>query len=333
MKARTFGTCLLGFAALILSASPPSRAEEIGADIRSITVLPSVDGTGLDSAQALQQRIGEYLYSTRQFVVQYSAYSLPGFTAKDLVNTFERLDSQLIIFAYVEQERFSAFLFDSSRPQEFIASSIPFGDVSEQAPLTQQRILDTFPAAFQDLMARFNAGQYQLLPGAQVGQGQQVADERIIVRELFRQLTSLEDSPYSLGANVGFARMAASSISASTVSLSVYGGLRISEKMRLEAGLDLFSYVFPHVDLRYRLPFFEEKYVKLSALGSVGMVMGILAEHRGFPASNIPSGGTFFGPGFSVEIPLAGVSIRGDLRFYLGSGTLLFGSYGMSYSL
>lgn len=309
-----------------------SRAEEIGADIRSITVLPPVDGTGLDSAQALQQRIGEYLYSTRQFVVQYSAYSLPGFTAKDLVNTFERLDSQLIIFAYVEQERFSAFLFDSSRPQEFIASSLPFGEVTAEAPLSLQRVMDTFPAVFQDLMARFLAQQYQLLPGAQQLQGQQVADERVIVRELYRQLASLEESPYSMGANVGFARMAAQSTSASVVALNIYGGYHLSEKITLELGIDLFAYLFPHFDLRYQLPFLEEKYVKVSAIGSVGMIMGTLAEHRGFAASNIP-GGTFFGPGFSIEIPLAGLSIRGDLRFYFGSGTLLFGSYGMSYAL
>ena len=80
---------------LILGAffTSPARGEEIGADIRSITVLPPADVTGLNVVTPLQQHIGEYLYGTRQYVVQYSAYSIPGFTAKDLQQTFEILDS------------------------------------------------------------------------------------------------------------------------------------------------------------------------------------------------------------------------------------------------
>ncbi|MEZ4751537.1 MAG: hypothetical protein R3B54_13240 [Bdellovibrionota bacterium] len=308
------------------------RGEEIGADIRSITVLPPADVTGLNVVTPFQQHIGEYLYGTRQYVVQYSAYSIPGFTAKDLQQTFERLDSQLILYSYVEPQRLSLFLFDSNRPQEFVTASVPYA-ATDTTVLTQQLILNTFPAAFDALMNAFYQGQYQPLPGAQVAENKYAGDEKGLTRELFRELASMKSSSTYAGANFGIARMAANGAAGSTVNLSVYAGYSLNTDIALQLTLDVFTHLMPSARINYKLPFFSDKLVSLHANFGAGMILGTVAEHRGFPSQNLTTGGILFGPGLGLYIPLAGADVRLDFRFLLGSGSVFLGTYGLTYYL
>lgn len=312
--------------------SPEVYAEEIGADIRSITVLPPADVTGLNIVTPLQQHIGEYLYGTRQYVVQYSAYSIPGFTAKDLQQTFERLDSQLILYSYVEPQRLSLFLFDSNRPQEFVTASVPYS-ASDTTVLTQEIILNTFPAGFDALMNAFYQGQYQPLPGAQVADNKYAGDEKGLTRELFRELASMKSSSTYAGANFGIARMAANGAAGSTVNLSLYAGYALNTDMELQLTLDVFTHLMPSARLNYKLPFFTEKLLSIHASFGAGMILGPVAEHRGFPSQNLQTGGMLFGPGLGLYIPLAGADVRLDFRFLLGSGSVFLGTYGLTYYL
>ncbi len=300
--------------------------------IRSITIIPPTDGTGLNISRDLQQHIGEYLYNSRQYVVQYSAHSLSGFTARDLSQTFERLDSQLILFPYVEKGRFSLFLFDSYRPQEFITASVPFAEVSEKNPLSKQIVYAYFPKVYAALINSFSRGQYQVLPGGKTEGPQTPVDDKELTRKQFRALSSLYESNTYGAANVGIVRMANAGVAGSTVNLSLYIGHRFSESMAIEGGADFFSYFFPNARLRYKLPFFANRYPMIDLTIGAGMNLGEIATQKGFPSGTLSSG-PLFGPGLSVRVPLGGAQLVCDLRFYMGSGSLFFGTYGLAYPL
>lgn len=301
---------------------------------RSLTILPTTDLSGYGLAEPLQYALGQLYQSTGAFQAQLSGYQLTGFTRDDISRAIQTVQTENISFAYMEKQRISVFFFDHSHPGEFIVAYRLLTD-PPGGQMTSEFVETRFRECVGEVLNNFQSNQYQPLPGdggAQAAQDEEARQRAEEARKLFREIASLEERTWYLGANIGMARFSANSVSASTVNFGGYGGARFNKEFSGELGLDLFSYALLHGDVRYALPL-AEKYVNLSATVGLARFMGTLTENRGFSSRNIPKGSTVFGPGLGFEVPLLGATLRGDVRFYLGSTTVLLGTYGVVVNL
>lgn len=135
-----------------------------------------------------------------------------------------------------------------------------------------------------------------------------------------------------VGANIGMARFSARGATASTVSLGGYLGVKLVERLRLEAGADVFSYLMLHGDMRYQLPL-GERYVSLSIGIGLNHITSVVTQNRGFNPTFLRTGQLLYGPSLSFDVPLLGASVRGDIRVLFGEATILMGTYGLAYAL
>jgi outer membrane protein assembly factor BamA len=135
------------------------------------------------------------------------------------------------------------------------------------------------------------------------------------------------------------ARLSNRQDNASTVVFGVSLGHQFSPQWGAEAGLSVSSYLIGSAGARYYIPFME-KVVKLSLGFDLASVLGTVSQNSTFNSDpkfsyspNIRAGSILAGPGVFFDIPLLGAALRGDLRFYTGSSTVLVGTYGFIYYL
>jgi hypothetical protein len=250
------------------------------------------------------------------------------------------LKAELLTFMYFEKERLSLFLFDNIEPNKFLVVSEMLTDApGGQADTTFIEM--KFRAAFAKLLDDFNNKRFQALPDTSSTQEthvtltpeQEEAERRVSQsRMLFRELSALQDRMFYFGGSIGMARAAANDLSSSTVQFGAHAGAHLETRFDLETGIDFFSYSIIRGDLRYNIPI-KQKFIHASTGISVGRVLSRVTRGTGGVSPNFPPGQLVFGPTVSFNIPLLGTSIRGELKFYLGGGSVLMGSYGFSYSL
>lgn len=304
-----------------------------GGATRSLTILPTTDLAGYGLGEPLQYALGQLYQSTGAFQVQLSSYQLPGFGKEEIGRTMQGVQTQAFSFAYMEKQRISVFLFDSSHPNEFIVSYRLLSD-PPGGQLTSEFVETRFRECVSEALNFYQTAQYQPLPGGgeSGGDTEENRAKAVEARKLFREIAALEERKFYIGGNVGMARFSSETTSASTVNFGGYFGSRLGDRFSGELGVDLFSYCLLHGDVRYSLPI-AEKYVSLSATAGIARFMGTLTENKGFSQRNIRAGQMVFGPGFGFEVPLLGATLRGDVRLYTGSATVLLGSYGVIINL
>jgi hypothetical protein len=301
---------------------------------RTLGVLPTSDTSEMGIAEALQTALGQLAQESGLFTVEMSNQSLTGFTKADVTRGFQAVKTECMAFVYMERARVSVFLFDSLRPGEFILAF----EMLSPAQMNSQYIESQFRSAWSDAIKNYTESQFQPLPGSAAPEDpQKLAEEEgsykaAQARKLFRELAALEERNLYAGAAIGMARFAAKDSSASTVNFGGTLGARLGEKVFGELGLDVFSYCLLNLSGRFNLPV-AEKYLSVSLSLGLSRVMGAVTNNRGFKSTNIRTGSFLAGPGFSFDIPLLGANLRGDLRFYVGSATVLLGTYGIVYAL
>jgi hypothetical protein len=302
---------------------------------RTLVVLPTTDTTDLGLAKPLQNALAILSQDSGLFTTKLSEEALPGFTKSDIAAAFNRINSELLTFVYMEIGRVSIFLFDSTRAGEFVLAFEMLTPPGEN--LTNSYVEEKFRSAWNSVIAQYMAGTYQPLPGAApneklMAQTEEQHYKALEAKRLFRELASLEEHNYYAGANIGMVRFSAEGTSASTVNFGGLVGTKLSRHFYSELGFDIFSYFVPHVDLRYTLPL-EERHVFLSTSLSIATIMGEVTQNRGASSTTLKNGDLLYGPGFSFDIPLLGVNLRGDLRLYFGKATVFLGTYGIVYAL
>lgn len=327
---------LIALGLLFYCAASYSEAD---ADI-AVTILPTNDSSGLGLGEPLQYALGQLLQETGALKVQLSGYTIPGFTRDEVVQAFNVVQSDLISFIYMEKERISTFLFLKDHPKQFIVAYRGFAD-SPDGQITSDLIEMKLRETVNEVLASYNAGNFQPLPASDSSnvalgdeEHRQRADE---ARILFRELTSLEEKKWYVGANVGMARYSetrlATPVANSTVNFGVMGGRKINERFSVEAGLDIFTFAYLHSDVRYRLPFLE-KYADISLSGGLGTVLTSVTENKNATSTNTSIAGSFLlGPGVGFDVPLLGAVVRGEVRYYIGSTSILVGAYGVVVAL
>lgn len=306
----------------------------------SLTVLPTSDTSELGLAEPLQYALGQVLQSTGVLKVQLSGYSLNGFTPQDVSKGFDVLQSDLMSFTYMEKTRLSVFLFARTRPSQFIVSYRMLDD-APGGQLTSEFIETRFREAVNEVLTNYNQANFQSLPGAENttvalddSEQRQRAEE---ARILFRELASLENKKWYMGAHIGMARYsqattATQTMANSTVNFGGYGGAKLGQRMAFEAGANVFSYLLLHGDLRYHIPLLE-KYVDISVTGGVGRFMAAVTENRTQTSNVSLVGSMVFGPGLAFDVPLLGATVRGEAKYYFGTSSVLVGSYGVVIAL
>jgi hypothetical protein len=312
--------------------------------LRSLAVLPSIDQSGIFGT-SLQYALGSlFQQMPESFAVQLSAYNLPAFTPEEIAKAHQLVNAEILVMVYLEhgagepQGNLSLYLFDSLHPNDFIVIARNLvGQAGNTDPMNPQYVEYEFKTGYTELINAFTQGLFQPLPGTESQQA--VAEEEDGVekrtedaKRLFRELTALEEKKYYFGADVGMARFAGTGGADSNVNFGVFAGMRIPERTRVELGVDVFSYALIHMDGRYVLPI-AEKFVSLTASLSVGRIMGTGLGNSEFNTSTLDAGQIVVGPGISFDIPLLGTSLRGELKLYFGGGSILFGTYGVSYSI
>lgn len=305
-----------------------------GAGQRTIAILNSTDASGMNISGPLQQALSRMFEDTRAFRPQVVNSALPGFTPKDIDEAFKKFGSEVISFAYLEKNRISVFLFDSIRSGQFIVSTQPLA-TNTGTKLSQVVIETQYRRAFNTLMENYNVGKFQAMPQAQTAQnqvetGKEAEGDKL--RTLYEEFNEISETPTYIGASLGMARYSASSNAASTVSVGALIGTRLTPRFRLEAGGHLFSYLLLETGFKYQFPL-QTKYLSLFIGGSAAYVMTAMYTARGLDTPTLPVGGFIFGPGLGFEVPLLGASIRGEIRWLLGSANVILGTYGVVYSL
>jgi hypothetical protein len=306
---------------------------------RTLSVLPSTDTSGLNLAGPLQNALGRLFQQAGGVNVQLSSMPLTGFTTQDVRRLHETLGSDLLSLVYLEKTRIALFLFDKNHPNEFVVATQPMTDGNGNPVLTSNWIEHQFRAAFIQLVTDYSKGKMQSLPGTKVDSERLAEEQSDEVkrrieesRRLFRELASLEDKPFYLGTSIGIARFGGGDGTASTVNLGALAGYKFSPRIRGEAGIDFFNYAMFHLDGKYELVS-SQRYLSMSFSLGLARVLSHFSDNALKDTANLSTGAMLFGPGFSMEIPLLGTSIRGDFRLYVGGGSILMGSYGLAYPL
>ncbi|MFM8312666.1 MAG: hypothetical protein ACKOA8_00100 [Deltaproteobacteria bacterium] len=311
-----------------------------------LAILNSMDKTELSLGQSLQEALGKAAANTNLFQTYYANYTLSGFGDAEIQADFKKVGSDLMSYVYLENSRLSIFLFDAGHPKEFIVSSQKF-TTPDGATVSSEEIQLAFRTAFQEVISSYVAKEYQGLPGAQP-EPKTIAEEESYdtqfvaadVKKLYRELASLNDRPFYVGANVGMSRFETLSSSttsgksyASTVNIGGLLGYRFYGPFSAELGADFFTHFMLHSEIRSQIPL-GQKYIKLSASFGGARFMSQPTENLGYAGTNkIPQGTLVYGPGLGIEIPLLGVNIRAEGRYYLGATTVFLGTYGIVYSL
>jgi len=309
-----------------------------------LAILPSTDTSSYRLGAPLQNALGILFKQQNQFEVLVSKNELAGFSPQDIKSSMTIEGSELLSFVLLEQARISIFLFDSSHPAEYLYSSQVFSD-SPTTKVDTPQIEKRFREAFTQVMAAHKQAQYQPLPGTKQQStnlsSNKFSDPRIAEesRTLFRELSSQLESPFSIGAQIGMARFSSQGTTSSTVAFGLMGNYQLSPRVLLEAGANVSHYLMIQGGPRYVLPL-NEKVVKFSVGLDIANVVTPVTQNLGYVSSSfsydnppIARGSLFFGPSLFFEIPLLGASLRGDLRFYTGSGTILMGTYGFVYNI
>lgn len=314
---------------------------------RALTVLRTTDTTDSGMGEALQYAIARWFQTTPQFKVSVSPESLPGFDYESLDRFYKGLESEILAFVYVENQRITLFLFDSRRPGLFLTSSQPlfFGDAKRP---TNSSLNQRAHSIWREITAKYEAGSFQPVPKSKTAdetpEDPELAYELSIrkyrdSKRLFGELSRERDfSLLYLGASVGMVRFGSAdaaglSRSSSTVNVGAFVGTRLWRKLSVEAGLNVFTFLLARGDLTYRFPLVD-RFLTVGVSAGGGKLLGLVAETDGFDNREFLRGGTLFGPGICFDIPLLGAIIRGDLKWYFASGkSILLASYGVSYSL
>jgi hypothetical protein len=315
-----------------------AAAPNATARVRTLAVLPVTDTSNLNMATYLQALEVNLFQQAQYFQIQTVNFALPGFTEVDVGRAFKTVNTELMSLVYLEAERVSIFLFDSTRPKEFIVGSQPLADPMLGNQVTPQVADYKARLVFNDVLANYFKGAFQSLPGAKTDPTlsarapddprQRAAESR----RLFRELAALDTSKYYMGASLGMARFAGGPSSSSNVNFGAFGGMITSERTRVEFGLDFFSYALAHLDGKYTIPL-AEKYVSINLSLGIGRILGVIAGPRFADEAALKNGQFAFGPGVSFNVPLLGASVRGEMKLYFGGGSIFLGSYGISYSL
>ncbi len=231
-------------------------------DAKTMVVTSTTDTSGMNMARTAQFGLARLYEDTKFFSVKMSGYTFPGFSETDISRSFESLASRMASFAYIERERVAVFLFDSSRPKEFIVASEPL--IASTRQISQDVIEEKIVTAFRHVMSDYREGHFQPLPGTQVDtealKDEEDTERRQRSREsrkLFRELASIEEGPLYLGANLGMARFSAYAAAASTINVGAHlPAPTFYERFHLEAGVKLaqlralatleLKYVVPH---------------------------------------------------------------------------------------
>lgn len=310
-----------------------------------LAILNTMDKTELGLGQSLQEALGRAAANTNLFQTYYANYTLTGFGQDEIEADFKKVGSDLMTYIYFEDTRLSIFFFDARHPKEFIVSSQKFV-TPEGANVTTEEVQLAFRTAFQEVISSYVAKEYQALPGSQI-EKKSVAelenyDTQFVaadVKKLYREFASISEKPFYAGASVGMSRFEtlSNTISgktyASTVNIGAVLGYRFMSPLSVELGADFFTHFLLHTDLRSQIPL-GQKYVKLSLSLGAARFMSQPTDNLGYTGVNpIPQGTIVYGPGIGFEIPLLGLNIRAEGRYYLGSTTVFLGSYGIVYSL
>lgn len=304
---------------------------------RSLSVLPSSDSSTFNLGPSLQYALSTLFQQTNYYNVQMGSYALAGFTEAEVTQAYRTVGTEIMTFVYLEPERISIYLFDMVRPREFIAVSQQLVDPMVGNEITPQVIEYKFRAAYEQLMQQYFQGQFQPLPGTQTDQvaANNPDDPKVRAeqsRKLFRELAALQEGDVYIGGQMGMARFAGGEGSSSSVLFGAFIGMRASEKIKVELGGTFFNYALLQLDGKYKIPF-AEKYVSLAASLGAATVVGSVVQPLNVPTAVLESGAFFAGPGISFEVPLLGATVRGEMKFYFGSGTILQGSYAICYTL
>ncbi|NBX69307.1 MAG: hypothetical protein EBR01_10145 [Proteobacteria bacterium] len=345
MKATFFKTMfnklLLGFA-LTFFCSVSCLAED--ATVNKLAILNTTDQTDLGLKKTMQEGLAKAAANTNLFQTYLANYSITGFSEKDIVNDFKKVGADLMSYVYLESSRLSIFLFDASHPKEYIVSSQNF-PTPEGGVVSGAEIQYAFKIAFEEVISSYVSKEYQYLPGSKQ-ESEYLADQESFdtqfsvaeVKRLYREMASLTQKPFYVGANVGMSRFETLSGSttktyASTVNIGALMGYRLFNPFSVELGADLFTHFLLHSEIRAQIPI-GQKYVGLSLSAGAARFMTQPTENLGYAGTNrIVQGTMVFGPGIGIEIPLLGLNIRAEGRFYTGTTSVFLGSYGIVYSL
>ncbi len=313
-------------------------AKELGR--RSVIILPSTDSSGLNLAVPLQYALAQLFQQAENFDVQISTYVLPGYTTDDVKSARDYLKSDLMSFLYFEKERLSVFLFDNKEPNSFIVITEPLTG-APGGRLDNTFIETKFRAAFNKVLEDHTNRKFQPLPSSggtsersEVATAEGTEADRKVNRSrmLFRELASIQDRPIYLGGSIGMARASAESVSSSTVHFGGHLGYHIGRRYDVEFGFDFFNHSMVRGDFRYHFSL-PQRFMIVSAGLSVGKILSRVTRSLSGSSPTFEAGQMIFGPTASFNIPLLGTSIRGELRCYLGGGSIITGTYGISYSL
>ena len=317
-----------GSSALVLASSASNE---------NTAVLPSIDQSQLNFAAPLQKGLVRLLNDSRKFKGYLSNRSLASFKPEVIQSILDGEQVNSISFALLEPTRISVFFFHRNRPKEFIAQSELFSQPKE--------LEEKFKIVVQNVLNAVEQEQYSFLPGQKDGdvnakhsvyKSPKLESE---TRQLFREFSSISDSPFSLGTQIGMARFSAGTASTSTVIFGLSAGYQLDPNFSLEVGGSVSSYVLGNAGIRYSIPV-AEKVVRFSLGLDVATVMANLTRNNtdntyfnSYFAPEIKSGTVLLGPGFFFDIPLLGATMRGDLRFYSGSTSIFIGTYGFVFYL
>ncbi len=309
-----------------------------------LAILNTTDKTELGLHQSLQEGLAKAAANTNLFQTYIANYSLTGFSETEILNDFKKVASDLMSYVYLENSRLSIFLFDSGHAKEFIVSSQNFS-TPEGGSVTSEEIQLAFKTAFQEIISSYVAKEYQYLPGSQQNTNSLAEQESFDtqfsvgeVKRLYRELSSLTQKPLYLGANVGMSRFetlsgTSTKTYASTVNIGALIGYRLLNSLSAELGADMFTHFMLHTELRAQIPI-GQKYITLSISAGAARFMTQPTENLGYSGTNkITQGTMVFGPGIGFEIPLLGLNIRAEARYYTGSTSVFLGTYGIVYSL
>lgn len=320
------------------TASAPQPTTPGATPPKLMVVLPTSDTSGLNLGNSLQYALVSLSQQDPRFKVQMGSYALSSFNAQEIANAHQVLSSQVLSLCYLERDRVTLYLFDVSRPKELILSSQALNDQAAGQPLNASYVEYKFRNAYNQLMAAYSQELFQPLPANETPSAvsseepEDVGRRAEEARRLYLELAAMEEKRYYVGANIGMARFAGAVGSSSNISFGGFGGMSVSSRTRLELGIDLFSYAMIHAEARYSLPL-SHRLVTLQASLGLAKIVGSGFGNTQFDTTQLNPGGILLGPGLSFNIPLLGTSLRGDLRFYLGSGSVFMGSYGVSYSI
>lgn len=317
-------------------AGTEARAQDRVEPVK-IAVLPSTDSSTYNLGTSLQQALLKLYRKNGTYQPTLSAEPLEGFTPAEISRAMLDQNVSSLTFVLLEQERVSVFLFDKNHPSQFIVSS---------KNLTEGSVETNFRAAFEETILFHKNERYQELPGAKSDKltssfkfskpDPRIAEES---RLLFRELSAQTDSSVYVGAQLGMSRFGNQGTSSSTVTFGLTGGYQIAPRISVEGGLSASTYLMGSIGGRYALPF-KEEFVKFSIGLDVASVLASITQNTGYGSPNLTynspplnRGAFFVGPGIFFDIPLLGATLRGDLRFYAGSGTVIVGTYGLVYYL